>query len=108
MQIEFSNIELMYCFVLIPLIGVAWNILTDEGMLLFWYWEFLEEISSGNTFLKYITKPLGRCSVCLCGQIGFWFYFMFEYSFIKHIIFTCVVIAMISIYNQIIAWLTKN
>lgn len=104
--------ELLIYVVLLPLVGVAWNSMTDDGMIFFWYWRLLDNLSSKHKAFEYIVKPLGFCNVCLSGQLAFWVYVFspikHEYNIILHLVLTGATIGMVSVLNYITSWLLKD
>jgi hypothetical protein len=55
---------------------VVCNVLMQYGMLLHWYWLFLDHfVVNKNTYgyLSWFAKPLGYCDLCFCGQLAFWY-----------------------------------
>jgi hypothetical protein len=73
------------------------HILTDEGMILSWWYKLLSRINN-----PYILKPILTCEYCVAGQIALWgYFFLGNYNFIQHIIFISLTILLVHIINGI-------
>lgn len=72
------------------------KILTDQDMILFWWWKFLHKHIKSD----YILKPVVDCEYCVAGQLALWVYpFTHNYNFMFHILFITMTIFMVEIYN---------
>lgn len=72
------------------------NILTDEDMILWWWYKLLSRIK--NT---YILKPILLCEYCIAGQIALWSFFFFPYNILSHICYISLTIFLVHLIKLI-------
>jgi len=75
-------------------------ILMSPGMIFSFYAKLIDRIP-----WDWLYKPLGGCSLCFAGQIGFWYYLgthFREYDFFDHVFFVSGVILVVMILDKII------
>jgi hypothetical protein len=69
------------CIVYISIFSWVYvNVLTNEDMVLWWWYRLLSKIK--NT---YILKPILTCEYCVSGQIALWTFFFFDYNIFSHL-----------------------
>lgn len=84
---------------------VAFGVLMEPGMILGWWYQWLERV---NARAPWIAKPLGYCGVCFSGQLGFWWYlveYRGEWRLTDHIMFVSLVIFF---FINVKAWMNKK
>ena len=70
-------------------------ILQDTDMILSWLPKYAYKLP------MYLHKPLATCEYCVGGQIALWSnFFLFEYNIIGHILFICLTIFTIKLFNR--------
>src|SRR4030043_1346761 len=71
--------------------------LGSEGNIFAWYQKLIESLPD------WIGKPLGKCYICLTGQVCLW-YFLFtvkDYSLVEHSFFIAAGIFLSMVYHLI-------
>lgn len=86
-------------------------ILTEPGMILSWWYKFLEELH----LPEWIFKPLIDCFKCVSGQAAFWGYLVYtngleayKYNPFEHLFLICFTILISIIIDKIYLWNSNN
>jgi len=96
--------------ILLPSIAIAVlcsvysTILIEAGMILETYYILL--IKLGKNY-SWLSKPLGECVYCLCGQLSLWYYLYAnwsDYSIFQHVIFIGFSLFFVEISLKILSW----
>jgi len=89
--------EIFFAFCISLSAWVFVNLLQDEGMLFEWYGKLLEKLPA------WLSHLLGKCDLCLAGQLGFWGYFLTgKYEIIEHLFFVIFSIFFVKIIDRLI------
>ena len=68
--------------------------LQDEGMLFYWYRNLLDRIPD------WLAHPLGKCDMCLSGQLAFWVFFLVGvYHPVRHVFFISIAIFLVGLWE---------
>lgn len=105
----------IYFFYALQLAAVAIafvGIMQDEGMVFEWYGDVLDDLDRKNKKWKWVTKPLGNCTVCFGGQAALWVWLYLNWEkyqggvtaalMIQHIIFISITIVCVKLLKGII------
>lgn len=92
-MLEINDIALSFFLSLSAWVFV--NVLQGEDMIFEWYGRLLDKLP------KWIAHPLGKCDLCLAGQLGLWGYFLAgDYHFFEHVFFIILTIFYIKIIDR--------
>ena len=96
-----------YGFLIAVVAYVYVMILTDKDMILGWWYDLLVR------YIKkpYILKPILLCEYCVAGQMALWVYPLIRwahYNIVEHIVFICLSIFFIEVFNKVFTWLNPK
>jgi hypothetical protein len=95
-MLDFFQIQCAFYIAIFSWVYV--NLLTDEDMVLWWWYKLLTKYVHSN----YILKPLLTCEYCVAGQLALWTYFFFPWNFFSHIAYISLTIFLVHVIKSLL------